>query len=83
MDLGAQEEEEEVSGEGEMREKVRRTRGESSASTERAERAADARRGVGRGMSRVLLGGGRLGLWGLGRGRGIEKEGNLQCTGEF
>lgn len=49
MDLG-------VEGEGAMREKVRRTRGESSVSTERAERAAEARRAVGRGMSRVLGG---------------------------
>lgn len=48
MDLG-------VEGEGAMREKVRRTRGESSVSTERAERAAEARRAVGRGMSRVSV----------------------------
>lgn len=38
---------------GETREKVRRTRGESSASTDRAERAAEARRAVGSGMSMV------------------------------
>jgi hypothetical protein len=37
-----------------VKEKARRTRGESSASTERARRAVDARLGVGKGMDRVL-----------------------------
>lgn len=39
---------------GEMVEKVRRTRGESSLSTWRVRRAADARRAVGKGRSMVL-----------------------------
>lgn len=56
MDFAGSEVVFESSEEGEIREKVRRTRGESSASTDRAERAADARRGVGRGMSIVLFG---------------------------
>jgi len=39
---------------GVVREKARRTRGESSASTERAREAVEARWGVGKGMFRVL-----------------------------
>lgn len=51
---------EEEEGGGAVREKVRRTRGDSSASTERARKAAEASRAVGRGMDKVLL-----------RGRGL------------
>lgn len=46
---------EEAEGGGEAREKVRRTSGESSGSTERARRAILARRGVGKGRVIVLI----------------------------
>lgn len=57
--------EEEV--DGVVRERERRTRGDSSASTRRARRAVRARRWVGSGMVRVL---GGLVLWGWSGGGG-------------
>jgi hypothetical protein len=63
----------EVAGEGVVSVNSRRTRGESSASTERDSRAVFARFGVGKGMFRVLFPGERgvsfccwLGFWGIG-----------------